>query len=96
MDRALILCICMLAVIGIAAGTPMTAHAYSVYSDGLPSATYMDLFADVLNNCSSNTDYVFFRGGQYEYYGKLTRYRIRRLVNLSIYLGLFLTPGYWS
>lgn len=68
MDRALIVCLCVCAVVGFAVGMPMTAQAYSVYADGLPSSTYTDLFADVLNNCSSNADYVFFRGGQYEYY----------------------------
>lgn len=45
----------------------LPCFAYSVYTDGNISSTYLTYFQDILSGLSPLDDYVFFRSGQYDY-----------------------------
>lgn len=59
-----VLLVCVLAVTMV---QPFTASAYSIYTDGNISTTYVTYFRDISNKIPSGSDYVFFRAGQNEY-----------------------------
>lgn len=58
-----IMCICL----AIAIAMPGKAQAYSVYTDGTLSNTYITYFRDIVAGIEPTKKYVAYRSGQYSY-----------------------------
>lgn len=54
-------------ILALISALPICARAYSVYTEGNISTTYLSYFEDLTSKIGLNDDYVFFRSGQNEY-----------------------------
>ena len=59
--------ICLFAFMMMCECTFINAFAYTPYTQGTISSTYITQFRDLLNKVGVNDDYVMLRSGQYEY-----------------------------
>lgn len=66
MDRKVRILAALACVLCCLAAMPLAASAATVY-DGTISTTYITIFRDIASKFPVDTDYVFFRSGQYEY-----------------------------
>lgn len=58
--------ICFFALL-VLFSTTLNAKSYSIY-DGSINTTVLTYFKDIVSKVKLNENYVFFRGGQYDYY----------------------------
>lgn len=63
--KRLIFIVCLFLI--IATAMPKKAFAYSVYTEGTLSSTYITYFRDIVGGIKPNDNYVAYRSGQYQY-----------------------------